>query len=38
MTGWPASFWGWGAALAALAVAGTYNYLVTEYLAEMSGG
>ena len=38
MTGWPASFWGWVAALAALAVAGTYNYLVTEYLAEMSGG
>jgi hypothetical protein len=38
MTGWPAGFWGWVAALAALAVAGTYNYLVTEYLAEMSGG
>ena len=30
--------WFWFACLAALAVAGTYNYLVTEYLAEMAGG
>jgi hypothetical protein len=30
--------WFWFACLAALALAGTYNYLVTEYLAEMSGG
>jgi len=32
------SMWFWCACLAALALAGTYNYLVTEYLAEMSGG
>jgi hypothetical protein len=38
MTGWPVGFWGWFAGLAALAVAGTYNYLVTQYLAEMKGG
>jgi hypothetical protein len=30
--------WFWFACLAALALAGTYNYLVTEYLAEMAGG
>ena len=38
MTGWPAGAWSWFASLGALAVAGTYNYLVTEYLAEMAGG
>jgi hypothetical protein len=38
LRGWPAGGWGWLAALAALAVAGTYNYLVTEYLAEQAGG
>jgi hypothetical protein len=38
MTGWPGGVWGWLIGLAALAVAGTYNYLVTEYLSEMSGG
>ena len=38
MTGWPAGAWGWLASLGALAVAGTYNYLVTEYLSEMVGG
>lgn len=38
MTGWPSGGWGWVAALAALAVAGTYNYLVTEYLAFKAGG
>jgi len=37
MTGWPSGGWGWFAGLAALGVAGTYNYLVTEYLAERSG-
>jgi hypothetical protein len=31
------SVWFWFAGLAALALAGTYNYLVTEYLAQMSG-
>jgi hypothetical protein len=36
--GLPTGGWGWVAALAALAVAGTYNYLVTEYLAEQAGG
>ena len=30
--------WFWFASLAALALAGTYNYLVTEYLSEMAGG
>jgi hypothetical protein len=38
MGGWPASGWGWVAGLAALAVAGSYNYLVTEYVAEQAGG
>ncbi|MEW6253417.1 MAG: hypothetical protein AB1716_22470, partial [Planctomycetota bacterium] len=38
MGAWPGSGWGWLAALAALAAAGTYNYLVTEYLAEQAGG
>lgn len=34
MTGWPSGTWAWLAALTALALAGLYNYLVTEYLAE----
>ncbi len=38
MQGWPGGGWGWIAALAALAVAGSYNYLVTEYLSEQAGG
>lgn len=38
MTGWPAGGWSWFASLAALALAGTYNYLVTEYLADQTGG
>lgn len=38
MKGLPSGGWGWIAALAALAVAGTYNYLVTEYLSEQAGG
>ena len=37
MTGWPSSVWSWLAAIGVLAVAGTYNYLVTEYLSEMAG-
>ncbi len=37
MGGWPSGGWGWLAALAALAIVGTYNYLVTEYLAEQTG-
>jgi len=37
MTGWPGSAWTWVAALGALAVAGAYNYLVTEYLSDMAG-
>lgn len=35
--GWPSGGWSWFAALAALAVAGTYNFLVAEYLAEQAG-
>ncbi|MBU0640682.1 MAG: hypothetical protein KKB50_17605 [Planctomycetes bacterium] len=38
MTGWPAGGWGWLGALAVLASAGTYNYLVTEYLSDQFGG
>jgi len=30
--------WVWFACVAALALAGTYNYLVTEYLSDMAGG
>lgn len=37
MTAWPGSPWSWFAALATLVVAGAYNYLVAEYLAEMHG-
>lgn len=36
MTGWPSGMWGWTAVIAALGVAGTYNYLVTAYLADMA--
>lgn len=32
------SGWFWFACVAALALAGTYNYLVTEYLSDMAGG
>ncbi len=38
MSGLPTGGWSWVAALAALAVAGTYNFLVAEYLAEQAGG
>jgi hypothetical protein len=38
MSGWPSGGWGWTAAIAALAVAGLYNYLVAEYLSEQAGG
>lgn len=34
--GWPADGWAWLGALALLALAGTYNYFVCEYLAERS--
>jgi hypothetical protein len=37
LKGLPAGVWSWLLALAALAVAGTYTYLVSEYLAEESG-
>lgn len=36
MTGWPSGMWSWTAVVAALGVAGTYNYLVVEYLADMA--
>lgn len=38
MGGWPAGFWGWLVALAVVAAAATYNYLVAEYVAERYGG
>ncbi len=38
MGAWPASGWGWLAGLAALGIAGSYNYLVTEFVAEQAGG
>lgn len=37
MSVWPSGPWTWAAALGAVALAGSYNYLVTEYLAETSG-
>lgn len=37
LTAWPSGGWGWFAAIGAMALAGTYNYLVTEYLADTSG-
>ena len=33
----PGGGWSWFFNLSALAVAGTYNYLVTEYLADQTG-
>lgn len=38
MGGFPSGGWAWLATLAALALAGTYNYFVAEYLAEQAGG
>lgn len=38
LTAWPAGIWSWVLAVAALALACTYNYLVAEYLAERFGG
>lgn len=35
--GFPDGGWSWFFNLSALAVAGTYNYLVTEYLADQTG-
>lgn len=35
--GFPSGGWSWFASLGAIAVVGTYNYLVTEYLADMAG-
>jgi len=37
MTAWPAGVWSWAAALGALALATTYNYLVSDYLADTCG-
>lgn len=37
MTAWPSGGWTWAAAIGAIAVAATYNYLVAEYLADTSG-
>ncbi len=38
LCGLPSGGWTWVAGLVALAIAGTYNYLVAEYLAEQAGG
>ena len=38
MTGWPTGGWGWFGGLAALGLAGTYNFLVVEYLADRAEG
>lgn len=38
MTGWPQGGWGWLGGLAALGLAGTYNFLVVEYLADRAEG
>ena len=37
LKGFPDGGWSWFFSLSALAVAGTYNYLVTEYLADQTG-
>lgn len=37
LNGFPTGGWGWLLALAALALAGTYNFLVAEYLSEQTG-
>ena len=37
MTAWPSSGWAWFLSAVALGLAGTYNYLVCEYVAEQSG-
>jgi hypothetical protein len=37
LNGFPAGGWGWLLTLAALALAGTYNFLVAEYLSEQTG-
>lgn len=37
MTGWPAGAWPWVLSVGMLALAGVYNYLVTEYLADQQG-
>jgi|YNPNPStandDraft_1061719.scaffolds.fasta_scaffold187597_2 hypothetical protein len=36
--GWPRGTWSWIAATAAWASAGTYNFLVSQYLSEQAGG
>lgn len=38
MGGLPSGGWAWAGALVSLGLAGSYNYLVTEYLAEQYGG
>lgn len=37
MTVWPTGGWSWFGCFALLGLAGTYNYLVTEYVAETAG-
>ena len=38
MTAWPGGGWAWFGAISGLVVAGLYNFLVVEYLADMAGG
>lgn len=38
MSSWPGGGWSWFLCLGLLALAGVYNYLVAEYLAEQAGG
>lgn len=37
MTAWPPGVWTWLAAVGVVGLAGSYNYLVAEYLAERCG-
>jgi len=36
MTAWPGGVWSWAAVLGLLTLTATYNYLVTDYLADTS--
>lgn len=37
LTAWPSGVWTWLAAMTLLALAGAYNFLVSEYLADRAG-
>lgn len=38
LSAWPAGLWSWLVCIVLLAIAATYNFLVTEYLADQAGG